>query len=356
MRRGSLPGKRGGAAAMTGSCSTRRASRSGRRQWKLVDELPALLAACRQVASDDAFVLLTAHTAGLGGETLVRELREAYESKRRSTGRSWRSTRPPELGSSWAACRTPASARRPGLDVHVERTAADANHERLDRLGCVGRLPMDQPRGVENERPGRRLDALAAARPELDRDRRSLTRLPCSSDARVNMHADECRSRAPHRQSGQFADPGRRRVARAARARGDRADLVDGGREARRAIEAGAEIETAFVCPNLLSSPDAREAVNALARAQGRRELVALSERAFGKLAYGDRSDGIVLVVRPGISTLADLQPPAEPLVVVTEDVEKPGNLGAILRSADGAGADAVIAVGGTDLFNPNVI
>ena len=41
---------------------------------------------------------------------------------------------------------------------------------------------------------------------------------------------------------------------------------------------------------------------------------------------------------------------------MVTEDVEKPGNLGAILRSADGAGADAVIAVGGTDLFNPNVI
>jgi TrmH family RNA methyltransferase len=132
--------------------------------------------------------------------------------------------------------------------------------------------------------------------------------------------------------------------------------LVDGGREARRAIEAGVEVETAFVCTALLGSEDAREAVNALARAQGRRELVAVSERAFEKLAYGDRADGIVLVIRPRVRTLADLELPEQPLVVVTEDVEKPGNVGAILRSADGAGADAVIAAGGTDLFNPNVI
>ena len=132
--------------------------------------------------------------------------------------------------------------------------------------------------------------------------------------------------------------------------------LVDGGREARRAIEAGVEVETAFVCTDLLASPDAREAVNALGRARGRRELISVSQRAFEKLAFGDRSDGIVLVVRPGVRSLADLALPAAPLVIVTEDVEKPGNVGAILRSADGAGADAVIAAGGTDLFNPNVI
>lgn len=132
--------------------------------------------------------------------------------------------------------------------------------------------------------------------------------------------------------------------------------LVDGAREARRAIEAGVEVETAFVCPTLLTSEDARAALAALGRAAGRRELVEVGPRAFEKLAYGDRSDGIVLVVRPNPRTLADLQLPPAPLVVVTEDVEKPGNVGAILRSADGAGADAVIAAGGTDLFNPNVI
>jgi TrmH family RNA methyltransferase len=132
--------------------------------------------------------------------------------------------------------------------------------------------------------------------------------------------------------------------------------LVDGGREARRAIESGVDIETAFVCTDLLETPDAREAVNALGHAHGVRELVPLGARAFARLAYGDRADGIVLVVRPPTRELADLALPAEPLVVITEDVEKPGNVGAILRSADGAGAHAVIAVGGTDLFNPNVI
>jgi TrmH family RNA methyltransferase len=63
-----------------------------------------------------------------------------------------------------------------------------------------------------------------------------------------------------------------------------------------------------------------------------------------------------VLVVRIPERTLDDLVLPDDPLVVVTEDVEKPGNLGAILRTADAVAADAVIAAGGTDLYNPNVI
>ncbi|MBI3751925.1 MAG: RNA methyltransferase, partial [Chloroflexi bacterium] len=132
--------------------------------------------------------------------------------------------------------------------------------------------------------------------------------------------------------------------------------LVDGAREARRAIEAGVEIDTAFVFQELVSSPDARAALDLL-RGTGRsRAIVEVGPKAFEKLAYGDRSDGIVLVVRPRTLALDALDLGESPLVVITEDVEKPGNLGAILRSVDGAGADAVIAVGGTDLYNPNVI
>lgn len=132
--------------------------------------------------------------------------------------------------------------------------------------------------------------------------------------------------------------------------------LVDGAREARRAIEAGVEVDTAFVCRELLASQDARLALAALGRGRGRREIVDVGRRAFERLAFGDRLEGLVLVIRQPATDLAVLRLPADPLVVVTEDVEKPGNLGAILRSADGAGADALVAVGGTDLFNPNVI
>ena len=136
--------------------------------------------------------------------------------------------------------------------------------------------------------------------------------------------------------------------------------LVDGGREALRAMEAGAVVESAFVCPPLVGTREAKRVAEKLSQSFGpfgaSIEYAEVSERAFERLAYGDRTDGVVLVVRVPRAELGDLVLPSNPLVVVTEDVEKPGNVGAILRSADAVGADAVIAVGGTDLFNPNVI
>ena len=74
-------------------------------------------------------------------------------------------------------------------------------------------------------------------------------------------------------------------------------------------------------------------------------------------MAYGDRDDGLLAVASARSLSLADLSLPSDPLVAVLDGVEKPGNVGAILRTADGAGVSAVIVAGGTsDLFNPNCV
>jgi TrmH family RNA methyltransferase len=85
--------------------------------------------------------------------------------------------------------------------------------------------------------------------------------------------------------------------------------------------------------------------------------VIELGRDAFEKLAYGDRLDGVVAVAQTPPRTLDELVLPPAPLLGVVEGVEKPGNLGAILRSADGAGVNAVIVADtATDLFNPNII
>jgi TrmH family RNA methyltransferase len=131
--------------------------------------------------------------------------------------------------------------------------------------------------------------------------------------------------------------------------------LVDGAREVRRAIDAGAVVEEAFICEPLLGGADARVALDLLRTSPTTIESV--SETVFARLAFGDRAEGIVAVIRIPSLDLARLVLPAEPLVIVIEGVEKPGNVGAVLRSVDGAGADALVAADArTDLFNPNAI
>lgn len=130
--------------------------------------------------------------------------------------------------------------------------------------------------------------------------------------------------------------------------------LVDGAREVLRALQAGVDVHTAFICRGIARTDDGSEALRMIEAADI--PIVEISERVHDRLAFGNRQDGIVLVVRTDSATLDALEPGQNPLILVTEDVEKPGNLGAILRTADGAGCAAVIAIGGTDLFNPNVI
>jgi RNA methyltransferase, TrmH family len=160
---------------------------------------------------------------------------------------------------------------------------------------------------------------------------------------------------------GPITSPSNPRLKAAARLRGRRErdrqglTLIDGVRENLRALAGGAVIREAFVVPELLVEPEARALLERL-----REEAIPVLEvgrEAFEKVAYGDRLDGIVAVAETPLRTLETLALPPEPLIAVIEGVEKPGNLGAILRTADGAGLDAVIvAESATDLFNPNII
>ena len=132
--------------------------------------------------------------------------------------------------------------------------------------------------------------------------------------------------------------------------------LVDGVRELARTLAGGARAVEVFVVEHALDEAGA-DAVG-LARSGGA-AIVPVTGGVLDRLGYGERSEGIVATVRiPDVSLdrLAGVLPP-DPLVVVLEGVEKPGNLGAVLRSADAAGADAVVVADPrTDLFNPNAI
>jgi TrmH family RNA methyltransferase len=131
--------------------------------------------------------------------------------------------------------------------------------------------------------------------------------------------------------------------------------IIDGARETLRAFEAGAPILEAFVCEELCDSADSRISVETLKSQET--ELLSVSLSVYAVLAFGERADGIVSVAETPRRGLNDLSIPAKPLIAILERLEKPGNVGAILRSADAAGINAVIvANGGTDLFNPNTI
>jgi TrmH family RNA methyltransferase len=130
---------------------------------------------------------------------------------------------------------------------------------------------------------------------------------------------------------------------------------VDGARELRRALDAGVGLTEAFVCEPLLAGPDARNVLDRLH--EGGVAVHSVTEAVFSKIAFGDRADGVLAVVWTPSLAIDDLLLPPDPLAVVIERVEKPGNIGAVLRSMDGAGASALIlADPRTDPFNPNAI
>ncbi|MBN8627911.1 MAG: RNA methyltransferase [Planctomycetes bacterium] len=132
--------------------------------------------------------------------------------------------------------------------------------------------------------------------------------------------------------------------------------LIDGIRELDRALDAKLMLDEAFVCPELCGSDAARQLHLRLEHENGDIVQYVTSE-VFAKLAFGERCDGIIATAPTPSRTLSDLKLPDDALVCVLENVEKPGNVGAILRSADAAGVSAVITADErTDLFNPNAV
>jgi len=130
--------------------------------------------------------------------------------------------------------------------------------------------------------------------------------------------------------------------------------VIDGAREIARARAAGVRLVEIFACPELLHRADALALWPELLRSQPCFQVAPL---AFEKLAFGARAEGLVAVAETPDLKLENFPTGRCPLLAVVEQVEKPGNLGAIARSADGAGLDGLlISDPRTDVFNPNAI
>jgi TrmH family RNA methyltransferase len=123
--------------------------------------------------------------------------------------------------------------------------------------------------------------------------------------------------------------------------------IIEGRREIERAVACGFVVDTLFICNEIL-----KESVNIAAN-----YVEEVTLEVFEKIAYREGSDGLLAVAIPKYADLKSFKPKKNPLIIVLETVEKPGNLGAIMRTADAAGVDAVIiADPRTDLYNPNAI
>ena len=128
--------------------------------------------------------------------------------------------------------------------------------------------------------------------------------------------------------------------------------VVEGCREIRWAVEAGFTAKALFFCPELLNS-ESRDVLELFKTDI----LTEVSRDVFAKIAYREGSDGLVLLANAIKSSLKDIILSENPLIIVLEAVEKPGNLGAILRMADAAKVDAILICDPlTDIYNPNVI
>lgn len=133
--------------------------------------------------------------------------------------------------------------------------------------------------------------------------------------------------------------------------------LIEGYRELKRAVDSDSvHIESLFICPEFFLGANEKELI---ARVDA--PIYTCTQAVFSKLSYRDRPDGLIAVAHQMLRPLAYLFPliakSKAPLLLIAEGIEKPGNLGTILRSADAVGIDGVIVCDRcTDIYNPNVV
>ena len=128
--------------------------------------------------------------------------------------------------------------------------------------------------------------------------------------------------------------------------------LIEGKREIKLALKGNYEIETVLFLPEIISQSQIMTLMQNKVV-----DLIEINKDVYKKLAYRDTTEGIIAVAKSKSLLLADLKLSKNPLILVAESPEKPGNIGAILRTADAANLDAVIIANPkSDLYNPNVV
>lgn len=133
--------------------------------------------------------------------------------------------------------------------------------------------------------------------------------------------------------------------------------LIEGYRELRRGVEGNATLVELFYSPKHFLGSNEEALIKAI-QGQGV-DCVEVSPEVFEKMSYRDRPDGLLAIAKQVHLTLKDLEPQLgpQPFLLIAEAIEKPGNLGTILRSCDAAGVDALLVCDRcTDIFNPNVV
>lgn len=126
--------------------------------------------------------------------------------------------------------------------------------------------------------------------------------------------------------------------------------LIEGQREISIAVKGGYEIQTLLFVPEICSE-------NQTQKLAPKAELIEITAAVYEKLAYRDSTEGVLAVAKSKSTALTDLVLSENPLILVAEAPEKPGNIGALLRTADAANLDAVIIANPkSDLYNPNIV